>query len=256
MRSVAGVALAGGILLAGCGMPARASRQIEEAQSAVAAGQYERAEQLVDPVIRSHGKDAKAAPAYYVRAQCRIRGGQRDAAQQDLARVLSLSKDAELRASAEAQLGNIAFDQDDYRRAAAHYEHALARLPRRPPTDRVLLQYGTALQRSGQFDDGRRVFGQLLEQFPSSPHAGVAQTRQAWPENYFAIQCGAFGQQSSAQNLAVALRARGLQAGVFAEARGGGRVFLVRIGRFANYADAARLLERARAVAPDAFVVP
>lgn len=256
MRSVAGVAIAGGVLLAGCGMPARAVKQVEQAESAVAAGQYERAEQLVEPVIRSHGKDAKAAPAYYVRAQCRIRGGQRDAAEQDLSRVLALSKNAELRASAEAQLGNIAFDQDDYRRAAAHYEKALAHLPQRPPTDRVLLQYGTALQRSGQFDDGRRVFSRMLEHYPSSPHAGVAQTRQAWPENYFAIQCGAFGQQSSAQSLASALRARGLQAGVFGEARGGGRVFLVRVGRFANYADAARLLERTRAVARDAFVVP
>jgi len=253
---LAGLGITAG-MMAGCGGPgARAQQQLGEAQLAAAAGHYSRAEQLVDPVIRAHGGRKELAAAYYVRSQCRIRAGQRDAARQDLDMALRLKPDADLRAQIEAQLGNLAFDEDAYPTASLMYARAVGRLPHLPPTDRIMLQYGVALQRSGQFDAARRVYAELIHDFRGSPHAGTAAVKQSWGENYFAIQCGAFSRPSSAQELVGALRARGLNAEISTEVRGSSRLSVVRVGRFPTYADAARLLARVRGVASDAFIVP
>jgi tetratricopeptide (TPR) repeat protein len=257
IQVISGVLLATGCGLAGCGgVPASALRQVSEAQTAAAGGRYARAEQLVDPVIRAHGRKRQTATAYYVRGLCRIQSGARAGAREDFDSALRLSQDAELSALVEAQLGNMAFDDGDYSAACLHYEKAAPRLPHSAPSDRVLLQYGIALQRSGRFDEADRKYAQLIESYPNSPHLAAAHAKQAWDGAYFAIQCGAFGQQASAQALAASLHSRGLKSSITAEERGGSRLFMVRVGRFPSYADAARLLARVRAVAPDAYIVP
>ena len=252
----ASVLLAGLTIAGGCGVPAGAQRRIQEAQTAAAAGQFHRAADLVEPVIRAHGNKKQAAAAFYVRGQCRVEAGQRDAARQDFQTALRQSSDADLRALVAVQLGNLAFDDGAYPAACEHYAGAVERLPHRPPADRVFLQYGIALQRSGRFDDANRMYAWLIKEFPNSPHVAAAQAKQAWAAPYFAIQCGAFGQQTAARDLAGALRASGLDAEIANEVRNRGRLFVVRVGRFPSYTDAARALGRVRGVVSDAYIVP
>ncbi|MCB9851223.1 MAG: SPOR domain-containing protein [Phycisphaerales bacterium] len=243
--------------VAGCGgLPKPAQRQMTQAQMALTTGDYAGCERLVDPVIRAHPTDRAVAPAYYMRGQCRLQTSSRDAARQDLRQALRLASDDGLRGVVQAQLGNAAFEDNMYADAAAHYSQAVGHLPHSAPTDRVLYQYGVALQRTGQFEPGRRVFADIIKFFPNSQYANAARRKQAWSDPYFSVQCGAYSSQSGANAAAANLRARGLAALTVPELRDGGRYYVVRIGRFPKYEDAARLLARARSVAPDAFVVP
>jgi len=257
IRGGAGLALAAMVFAGGCGgISGGAERQIEQAQQAINAGRYQRAEELLNPVFRAHGGKSDAAVAYYLRGQCRIQTGARDDAQQDLRTALRLAKEPALAAQVEAQLGNLAFDSEAYAAASAHYARAVDRLPRMTPTDRVLYQYGVSLQRTGRFDEARGVYGRLLKDFPNSPHVDAARRKQAWRDPHFSIQCGAFAQPASARDLVAKLRARGLDATLVPEVQGGSRRHVVRVGRFPTYADAARRLGQARSVASDAYIVP
>jgi tetratricopeptide (TPR) repeat protein len=241
----------------GCGgLSGGAVQQVDQARVALAGGRYDRAEQLLTPVIRAHGAHRDAAPAYYLRGQCRIQTGARDAARQDLHTALRLAGDPVLSAQVEAQLGNMAFDDEAYGIACGHYARAGGRLPRAAPADRVFFQHGVALQRAGRFADARKAYANLLQAFPGSPLAGAARRKQAWDDSHFTIQCGVFAQEASARQVAATLRARGLDTLTAPEIHGARRVFAVRAGRFPTYPDAARQLDRVRAVAADAFIVP
>jgi len=243
--------------LGGCtALPPGAVRQIENANLAYRARDYDRAEGMLTPVIRSHPESPDTAEAFYVRALCQIHRQQRDTARADLKRVIPLSQRPDLTALAYAQLGNLAFDEEDYPQAAGCYRHAARGLPRQRPTDQILYQYGLSLQRSGRFADARFAFGDVIMDYSGSPYAASAQRKLAWPYEHFSIQCGAFSKLESAREWAGELKARGFSPRVLRDPRAESALYMVYAGEYSEYSAAVADREAIRNVVHDVFIVP
>lgn len=254
--ALTGLLAAAAAALPGCDQPSKETvQQLEQARVALDSRRFAECERLLDPIITDYNRRGDTALALYMRAQCRLLTN-RQKAQRDLVTAQPLAKDKLLRAYIDVQLGNIAFDDGVYVQAAAQYAEALDKLPDSPPTDRVLYQYGLALQRSDRFDKAREVFAQVARAYPASKYAVAARQKQAWAEEYFAVQCGVFNEIDFAHRTAARLREQGINAVAFPEERGGGKRYVVRVGRFPRYADACRELDRVRQVQEDAFIVP
>ncbi len=207
-------------------------------------------------MVAAPNRPDDSAHALYLRGQCQLRLGQRNRAIRDLQVALRTVRNQTLRALIETQFGNVAYDDGDYATACRWYRDAVTRLPAEPPADRVLFQYGSALQRVGAFDDARKVFARVYHAFPRSPHAAAARDKHDWDKPYFAVQCGAFNQPAASQQAAARLRERGLEARSLPEVRAGQRRYVVRVGQYRTYAEAERMLRQVQGYQPDAFVVP
>ena len=243
---------------AGCNqIPQSVMEQMEQAFQELDAKDYNGCEQMLNPIITSYGHSAGIAPAYYMRGQCRLRKAQREQAQMDFNTARYLTKDKKFRSWIDAQLGNIAFDDGSYGQACIHYRDAAKHMPQRPPADRVLYQYGVALQRTKQFANAREILRRVFTEFPSSQCASQARRKYSWDRDHYAIQCGSFSTLESANQEASRLRQEGVDAIAYPEFDDNGRKrFVIRVGRFTSYLQANRRLEAVRRVQPDAFIVP
>ena len=250
--------LCGGIgLIAGCSqLPPQAVHQIEQARVMLDTQRYAACERQLSPIIEVHRRQTGIAEAFYMRGQCRLMAGKREEARRDFQAASRLAHDKDLLARIEAQLGNMAFDDVWYDRACEHYARALEHLPGEPPTDRVLYQYGVALQRSRRFAQARQVFAKVDSQYPASEFASAARGKQDWNGKYYAVQCGAYDRIDLARKAAARLRKSGINAIVFPIRRNGRTRHVIRVGRFQTYREVSRKLEQVRHVQPDAFIVP
>ena len=242
---------------AGCALlPPSAVRQVRLAHDAYRAREFSRAAELVSPVIREHPQSPEIAEALYLRALCNVRTRRRAAAGADLKKALVRSRRPELTALIRAQLGNLAFDDEEYAQAAEFYGQAKDDLPPKPPTDQILYQYGVSLQRSGRFADARFAFADVFTRFPRSPYAAPARRKYKWRHPYFAVQCGAFTTVDLARELAQDLKVRGVEVRILREARGESELYVVRAGEHRTYAEAAQAAQALRPTVHDVFVVP
>ncbi|UCG16450.1 MAG: outer membrane protein assembly factor BamD [Phycisphaerales bacterium] len=242
---------------AGCALlPPTAVRQIRLAHDAYRAREFTRAAELVSPVIREHPNSPEIAEALYLRALCNVQTRRRVAASTDLEKALARSGRPELTALIRAQLGNLAFDDETYARAADFYGQAKGDLPPKPPTDQILYQYGVSLQRSGRFTDAKFAFADVFTRFPQSPYAAPARRKYQWRRPYFAVQCGAFTTVTLARELAQDLKVRGFEVRILREARGQSELYVVRSGKHRTYAEAVQAAHALRPIVHDVFVVP
>jgi len=259
-RSRLGLA-AGGLLVLAAGsgctrLPGPAVQQVRDAHQAYQRRQYARCEQLLDPVITRHRREPDVAEAHYVRALCRLQSGQAASARQDLEAGLAVADRPELRGLLQAQLGNLEYEAARYAQAAGHYRRARPRLPERPPTDRVLLRFGESLQRSGRFAEAKRIFAELILDYPNSAAARQARGKISPPGGAFSVQCGAYSRRQYADRAVDKLRRAGVTARVWQEQRRGVSRYVVRTGPYQTHDEASKALARIRAHVPDAFVVP
>jgi tetratricopeptide (TPR) repeat protein len=254
-RVVLGGAL---ILLVGCSQSRKTDEQLDQARTALAAARYDQCARLLEPAFREGIPRRDLAEALYMRAQCRVRSGAREAARQDLRRALTAARTDALRALIRAQSGNLHFDDGAYAAAAGDYGRALNDLPRRPPIDRVMHQYATALERVGKTKQARRVRAELRTDFPRSRYVTggpVATATARSSGGGFAIQCGAFARSGAAGAVSDRLRARGFAPRVVTQPSARGTRHVVRVGRYASRSAARGALARVRGVIPDAFIV-
>ncbi len=248
---------AAALALAGCDrLPASAVKQIRQGHDAYQRRNYAAAQQRLSPVISAHASKPDAAEAYYVRGLARLKAGQDGPARKDFLAGLRVTDRPELRALLNAQLGNLAYEANQYESAAGRYRQAQAQLPDRPPTDRVLLRYGISLQRCGRFREAKLVLADLLTRFPTGEAATEARRRAGWVGEHYAIQCGVYSKRANAEASARKLRGKGVDASAWRETRNGSTRYVVRSGRYSRRADAERALPRVRRFISDAFVVP
>ncbi len=241
----------------GCGqLPGQAVSRIRQGHAAYEHGDYTRAEQMLSRVIAEHASHPDTGEAYYVRGLSRLRVGRAEPAHQDFRAGLLVAERPELRALLNAQLGNLAYEHGQYQNAAAYYDQARPDLPGHPPTDRILLRHGISLQRCGRFPEAKQVLADLLTSFPAGPAAAEAREKIGWTGDYYAIQCGVYGESGNAESAARKLRAAGVEASAWRETRDGATRYVVRAGRYPQRAAAERDLPQIRRIIPDAFVVP
>lgn len=249
--------LAVAVSLCGCrSLPRSAIRQIRQARQAYEAGRYARVDQLMSPVIAEHGSQPQIAEALYLRALGRLKAGNQPAAEGDLRRALTISRDRETTALIEAQLGHLRFADNEYERAVAYYRSAVRHLSTDAQTDELRFCYGVSQLRAGRFTDGRATLKRLAHANPTGPFGEFSRRKADWPHDYFVVQSGAFSQSSAAEAEARRWKARGKPARVTATHNGGQTLYLVHVGRYKSFADGLFALGEIRAESPDAFVVP
>lgn len=240
------------LAIGGCtSLPPDAAKQVNQGKAAFDGGRYADCDRTLTAVLNVHSANPAAADAFYYRGLARTQLRQRDPARRDLDSAARLAKDPALRALAHAQLGNLDFDDQRYGDAIRHYRAARPDLPASAPIDRILYQYGVALERTGASAESRQIFAELTQKYPSSPFAVQAGSRRGGA-NVFSIQCGVFNRGDLAQQAAGRLRGQGFDATVVPD----GGSFKVRVGRYRTYAEASAQLPRVRRVQPDAFIVP
>ncbi len=251
------IAAASAVSFCGCTqLPDSAVRQLDHAYKQLENKRYADCESTLNPVIKVYPTCAEMAPAYYMRGQSRLMQSQRESAKTDFKTACNLTSNREFRAWINAQLGNVAFDDQRFSEACMYYGRAVPDLPLLSPADRVLFQYGTSLQRSRKFTEARTVFAELLQCHPYSKHADEARQKYAWTGETFSVQCGSFSRMSSAENSAAKLREKGIDALAYPEHTADSKRYVVRVGRYRTHAEAHSVLERVRNVQPDAFIVP
>ena len=111
--------------VAGCGgLPADAVRQLEQADAAYRAGQYDRSVAVLNEVIDKYASRQDLAGAYYLRGLCRLKKSDRvrtrARARQDLEQGLAVGATPPVQALSHAQLGNLAFEDRRYASASFH----------------------------------------------------------------------------------------------------------------------------------------
>jgi tetratricopeptide (TPR) repeat protein len=244
-------------LMSGCvALPETARNEIVQADRDYAAGDYRSARGRLDRVIDDYPRRAETAEAYYIRGLCHARLERRSDAVVDMTRCIELSRRNDLSARARTTLGGIAFDLGRYDEAKRHFAQAVDELPPEPPADEAYYEYGVALQREGDWEEAAIQFSRLLHHFPSSRHADDARRRFNWRNPFFSIQCGVFGEDSSADELVRNLANHRLTARVEKEARGGRTFSVVYLGRYRTHALAQSALATVRRHISDALVVP
>ncbi len=241
----------------GCAtLPADAVQRIEQARTHYQAEHWTDAERLVNQVIDGYPETKGVGAAYYLRGMCNYRKKRDPQARSDFHRALQTSSDPELLARANAQLGHIAFQADDYRQAIGHYIEAVKTGGEVSFMDQVYYRYGDSLQKAGQWQAARKIFPKVWKLFPGSEFVSFARRKFSWRHDFFSIQCAAFNRSDLAHDFANDLRRKGFDASTDVNLRGARAKHLVHVGRYLSFRDARDDLARVRQVAADAFIVP
>lgn len=208
---------------------------------------------ITDRFVREHPGSIALDEAYYLRGMARFRLGKFPAAVADFKRALDVTERDAIRALAYTQLGEIAFMRNDLDRAEEFTRNALEHTdPAKPPADKALYRLGCTLQRKGQWVEADERLGKVTFWFDETELAGRARRRisaRGWT-----VRAGTFTRRRYAEAAADELQKVGLPAKLQVEVRGGKLVYLVEVGRFADYAPAVAQLPAVRRHRSDAFI--
>ncbi|MBK8915484.1 MAG: SPOR domain-containing protein [Phycisphaerales bacterium] len=230
--------------------------KLYQAHSAYDSGDLPRAARLAGEFVAASPRGSDAGRAYYVRALIHAREGRRSAAYDDLNRALEASDDADVRWRALAQRGVMRFEDERWAEAGADLESAIERMPRSARMDWFLYRLGQALERTGRWADARAKFQRVISEFPTGPVTANARRRVALNLDHFSIQCGVFQKKDNAARVAADLGRQRLASGVYRETRPEGEHWVVRVGRYATYAEAQAALAQVRTHVADAVIWP
>jgi tol-pal system protein YbgF len=101
--------------------------------------------------------------------------GNTQLAVQEYQQYLSYFPNTEYAASAQFYLGEIAFNQGDYKTAIPYFDAVLERYPQNPRTKDAAYMKGMALARSGQRTQAVQELRALIQKYPGSEQARKAQ---------------------------------------------------------------------------------
>ena len=241
----------------GCAeLPASAKQQKLDAEIAYRERNFSRAEATLDDFLTQYPNHVESADAYYLRALCHTEQSNKYRAVADINNCIRLSRDAELAAKAHAMAGALLFEQGKFNDAATHFAQALPHLSEAPPTDLGRYRYALSLQRLGEWQKARLEFAAVFQRYPGSDLAPHARLMYEWPNDYFAIQCGAFRDSTGADDLKKKLVGKGLRAAVERRSRAGESLYIVFVGRYPRYDQAEESLREVRRHVPDALIKP
>jgi tol-pal system protein YbgF len=101
--------------------------------------------------------------------------GNTQLAVQEYQQFLGYFPNTELAANAQFNLGQIAYNQSDYKSAIQSFDAVLERYPQNPMTKDAALMKGMALAKNGQRTQAVQEFRALIQKYPGSEQAHKAQ---------------------------------------------------------------------------------
>jgi tetratricopeptide (TPR) repeat protein len=228
---------------------------LQEAYTASAGGDDRAAITNAEAFLQQNDRSSRADEAYYLRGLAKYRLGDRTGAQADLSEALGRTQMKELRAKAAVALGDLAWDADDMQRAERMYGLTLNNIEKdQKPADHAHYRLGCVLQRLGRWEDADAHFNRVIYFFSGSElaiRAGRRLNAKDWT-----IQVGAFEGNSRAEAVARELRDRNLPAVAQPIVAEGRLTFVVQVGHYPTYEQAAAALGGVRQHKPDAYIIP
>lgn len=251
------VALTGMLLLAaGCEMPLspHAQGQLNAGYQSYQSGDNVATVSQMDAFLHENSRATRADEARFLRGLAQYNLKQYDRAKADLEQVVAHTKDPELRARASMALASLSYDTGDLAMAQNMYRHALDNLP--PNHEKRAEAYyrlGCVLQRQGRWSQADQEFHKLVYYFPNSEpaqRAGRLINSTAWT-----VQAGSFSKMQYAKAAAAKLQAQGLAARTAPVMTPKGLLYVVQVGRYSKFEQAAKIVAQVRQIQPDAFIV-
>ncbi len=242
-------------LLSGCGQEISPHQQQELASGTEAynAGNYSQVIRHANAVLQETRSGQAAAQAWYLRGMARYEQDQLQAAREDLQQALDEAHEASLMVKAADALGEIAYRQDDLTAAAGYFQTVLERgEPTQPPADHAHYRLGSIYQRQSQWEQADLHFQRLIYHFPDSELAELASQRSG--ARHWTIQAGSFTERDNAMSASKLFPITGPRPFVEPVIRGTDRVYLLMVGKWTRYDQAAAALPAVRDVKPDAFL--
>jgi len=242
------------LFLAGCqaGLSPQAKQLLAQGTDAFGRKQYAQVVEQMNSLIRTYGQSKGIESAYCLRGRAKHRLGDVAAATSDLERAAS-AKDTAVRAEALVELGDIAYEAGDMALAENRYREALKDIATDDPLfAHCCFRLGCVLQRQGRWDDADRQFNKVIYHAEGSQLAVQASRRVH--KTHWTIQAGAFEHKQRAQAEADRLGGESLEVRIWPEKAGKKLLFILQVGLFPTYEQAAAELPKVRKYKPDAFV--
>ncbi len=231
----------------------QAAALLQHGTDSAVAGDHQAVVAAMDAFLRDNARSTRADEAYYLRGLARYELGELSGADTDLAEAFDRTRIPLLKGQAADALGDLNWDRDDMPAAAQWYTKALENLPEDvTPADEAMYRLGCVLQRQGKWSSADLRFSRVEYHFRGSElarRAGRRMNARAWT-----IQAGAFDKRTSAGKVAQALEATKLPVQIEAVLQQGRPLFLVKVGRYAQYEQALSALPDIRRFQSDAVV--
>jgi tetratricopeptide (TPR) repeat protein len=177
-------------------------------------------------------------------------------ARQDLQRAAQFPGQPDVCWRACSVLGTLDYEDGRWPEATRHYEAVAQIAPQEPPKDLFLFRLGACYERTGRWENARRTFRRIVDEFPQSSVASDALRRVQLGADHFSVQCGVFSSLTNAENLVRQLEQDGFAPTVQREPRNGVMVYVVQVGRFNKYEYALQELARVKGYIPTAVLWP
>ncbi|MBN2447486.1 MAG: SPOR domain-containing protein [Phycisphaerae bacterium] len=243
-------------LLVGCAGQTLNEGWLEAGERSYEAARYDEAITKLTQYIESDPPAEDLGRAYYVRALSFAKSNRRSLAHEDLLHCFQTARDPDVVWRSCVLLGTLYYEDEKWANAAHAYTGAITRMQEAPPLDDVLWRLGVCHERMGQWGQSRTDFQRLVLQFPNSRLANDARRRLAISADHFAIQCGVFSSQTSADELTRQLARQGMSAYTRREPRDGALKNVVLVGRYTTYEEAWQDIARVRQYVPGAVIWP
>jgi tetratricopeptide (TPR) repeat protein len=246
-------------LVFGCSQPAN---QKGRALLLTARRQYEQknypmCSNTLTQFLREYGRSQEAGEAFYLRGlSYREMGSGKEAeARADFEKAIQKSRDPEIQALAHVALGHMYFEKVPQELAATieHYKSALKGLKNEPPKDVVLYRLAVTLQRQGDWAEADLFLSRCFDTFKNSSFAPYA--RQQFGARMYRLQVAAFSNMRFAQNKIKELQGDGWIADWTAYQKDGTLFYQVRVGQYADYAQAQKAYQELRKIEPKTEIV-
>lgn len=245
-------------LLFACTGNPQSRQDLDAAKQSLDSQQYDQSIRDADAVL--HSSDSPAyAEAWYIRGYAIEKRPKPDntSAQHDLSMAadsynhgLTCDPRPTLAARLHAQLGNVAYYQQDYSTAVRELTLAFGLVDPSDGKDLVLYHIGIGQQRLGRFEDADRTFARLQQDYPGSPYAIRARDHQGIRGFY--VRLGIYSQSGDINKAAGAISAAG---SVPLQSSNKG-LTIIRTADVPSFAQAEELRSRLAGQYPDAQVMP
>ncbi len=246
-----------GLVLCGCqGMTQQQRAWLTEGERSFDAGRYDEAIRSLTRFVGEAGDQPELGRALYVRGLAYARSQQREPARADLAQCVRVTEDREVRWRAYSVLGTLDYEDERWESAGRAYAAAVELAPAVPPTDTLLFRLGVCHERTGRWDAARAAFERVVREYPAGVMAEAAGRRVQIRAGHFAVQCGVFARETNANQQVLELERAGVSAYVKREPRHGVMMYVVLVGRYAEYEEALRELGRIKGHVPTAVLWP